>query len=72
MVIFVTILFPPCGSGRYTCTKIGNRHQYTQGETIHRTIQKQYKHTEYTKYKTDIQKEKHIIFLKTIGRIITK
>jgi hypothetical protein len=37
---FTATGFPPGGSGRKTCTKIGKRQQFIKGETIHKTIQK--------------------------------
>ena len=40
MMIFTPIGFPPGGSGRQTCTKLGKRQLYTKGETVHKTIQK--------------------------------
>jgi len=38
--LFTAVEFPPGGSGRWTCTKIGKRQLYTEGETINQTIQK--------------------------------
>jgi hypothetical protein len=35
-IIFTAVAFPPCCSGRQTCTKIGKRQVYTKGETIHK------------------------------------
>jgi hypothetical protein len=36
LYLFTAIGFPPGGSGRSTCTKIGKRQLYTKGETIHK------------------------------------
>jgi hypothetical protein len=55
LFLFTAIGFPPCGSGRYICIKIGKRQLYTKGETIHKTIQ----NTEYTKYKTYKTSKQH-------------
>ena len=38
--LFIAVAFPPGGGGRQTCTKIGKRQLYTEGETIHETIHK--------------------------------
>jgi len=54
-MIFTVIWFPPGGSGRSTCAKIGNRQLYTKGETIHKTIQKHRIH----KIETKMQKQEN-------------
>jgi len=59
---FIAIGFPPGGSGQLTCTKIGKRQLHTEGETIHKTIQKHRIH------KTEnIQR-----ILKNLSRVIRK
>jgi len=50
--LFTAIGFPPGGSGRYTCTQKLVRDS-TKGETVHKY---KYQNTDYTKYKTKIQK----------------
>jgi hypothetical protein len=34
--LFTAIGFPPGGSGRWTCAKVGKRQLYTKGETVHK------------------------------------
>ena len=48
--LFTAIVFPPSGSGRYSCTKIEKRQLYTEGETTHKTIQKHRIHKIENKY----------------------
>jgi hypothetical protein len=55
--LITAIGFPPGGSGRYTCTKFGKREH--KRETIHKTVQKQYRNTEYTIENTKIKNKKH-------------
>jgi hypothetical protein len=47
----IAIVFPPGGSGRWTCTEI---QKYTEGETMHKTIQKHKRENKHTK-----QENKH-------------
>jgi len=54
--LLIAVSFPPGGSGRKTCAKIGKRQIYTKRETIHKILQKHRIHkieNKYTKQKTN-------------------
>jgi hypothetical protein len=38
--LLAAIVFPPGGSGRSICTKVGKGQQYTEGGTLRKTTQK--------------------------------
>jgi len=57
--LYTAIGFRPGGSCRCTCTEIGKRQlKRIHKETIHKTLHKQYKITEYAIAKTKIQNKK--------------
>ena len=63
--LFTAIVFPPGGSGRQTGIEIGKMQLYTEGETVHKTIQRK----ESTKKKTKLKKNLNKI-LKHTSRVI--
>ena len=49
--LLTAIEFTPGGSGRQTCTEIGNNQLYTNGEKINKAIKKQRIHKIENKHK---------------------
>ena len=66
--LFTAIGFPPGGSGRLTCVKVGKGQIYRKGEAVHKPVQKRENTNMGNKHgKTSTKR-----LLKSLSRVIKK